>query len=248
MTTQTHEPVRAVQRALSLLRVMNEREVWTLEALQAKTALPKSTVHRLLATLQAEHYVYSGEEMYGRYRLTHTVRNLSQGVTEKNRLADVARPILIAATKKLKWPFAVGVIDHHVVRANVCTMAYSPYATRPTCLGQSYDLFTTALGNAYLAFCDSAERRILVTLAGGCRLDVLRQMIRATRSKGYGLRAGREHDETSAIAVPIFDGSNDLIGVLACSTFSASLAPEWLAKVVPAARDAAREIGIQLRS
>lgn len=250
MSSSRHEPIRAVQRALGLLKIMNEREIWTLDALHVRTELPKSTLHRLLATLHAEHYVYSGQEMYGQYRLTHTTKQLSAGVTEKNRLADIARPILIAATKRSKWPLAVGVIDRAVVRANVCTMAYSPYSMRPTCIGQSYDLFNTALGNAYLAYCEKNERRILINLVSqekglsdALHPTNLRSIVRSTRSRGYGLRAGDRADETSAIAVPIFDGDQNLVGVLACSTFSRNLAPQWLERVLPMTREAAQEIG-----
>lgn len=245
-----NDPIRVVQRVLNLLRVMNEREVWSLQALQERTGLPKSTLHRMLGTLQAEHCVYSGPEMVGRYRLTQSVTELSRGVTQKNRLADVARPILIAATKASKWPMSMGVIDGPVVRANVCSMPYSPYSMKPTSIGQAYDLLSTALGNAYLAFCDRYERRILIDLLEQQEPGVrrwnpmaLRQMMRTARQRGHTQRNGQRTDESSAIAVPIRSGSGQLLGVLACSTFSRSMSPSWLERMVPVAKAAARDIG-----
>ncbi|QHE85978.1 IclR family transcriptional regulator domain-containing protein [Hydrogenophaga sp. BPS33] len=244
------DPIRAVQRVLNLLRLMNEREVWSLQALQERTGLPKSTLHRLLSTLQAEHCVYSGPEMAGRYRLTQSVTELSRGVTQKNRLADVARPIVIAATRDSKWPMAMGVIDGPVVRANVCSMPYSPYSMKPTSIGQAYDLLSTALGNAYLAFCDRKERRILIDLLNqqDCGLarwnaPALRQMMRNARQRGHTQRNGQRNDESSAIAVPVRSRSGQLLGVLACSTFSRSMSPSWLARMVPVAKATARDIG-----
>ena len=248
-----NDPIRAVQRALFLLRTMNEREVWSLQSLQQRTGLPKSTLHRLLHTLQAEHYVHSSAEMHGRYRLTQSVAELSRGITLKNRLADVARPIMIAATKTAKWPLAMGVIDGAVVRANVCTMPYSPYSMKPTCIGQPYDLLSTALGNAYLSFCDQTERRILIELLDQAdqprrrwSASQLHQLIRATRRRGFSVRAGNRPDESSAIAVPVRDRAHQLVGVLACSTFARSMAPDWVHRMAPIVRAVADEIGMRL--
>lgn len=53
------ETVRAVQRALNLIRIMNLRETWTLHDLALASLLAKTTVHRLLATLQESGYVHN---------------------------------------------------------------------------------------------------------------------------------------------------------------------------------------------
>ncbi|WP_431112996.1 helix-turn-helix domain-containing protein [Variovorax paradoxus] len=228
-------PTRSVQRALLVLRVMNEREIWTLLDLQKRTELPKSTLHRLLATLQAEHYVYSGPEMHGRYRLTRNVEDLSSGFAETSRFADIATPLLIAATKRYRWPMAAGVIDGVFVRANACTMPYSPYSMKPTCFGQKYELLSTAFGSTYLAFCTSKERRVLLSSlqrtidkSAMPSLTTLRKLLRTIKAQGYGLRAGVTSGESSAIAVPAYSSSGDLLGVLACSTFSQLLDKSWV--------------------
>ena len=195
------DTTRSVQRALLVLRALNGKEVWALGELQQATGLPKSTLHRLLATLQAEGYVYSGAEMHGRYRLTQEVRQLSAGYSEKSRLADVAAPIVIAATRKSRWPMAVGVIDGTEVRAVACTIPYSPYSMKPTCYGQRFDLLGTAFGSTYLAFCAPRERRILLQLLRQ-RVDpaalptpgALRNFLGCIRKRGYGLRAGTGAD------------------------------------------------------
>lgn len=240
---------RSVQRALLVLRTMNRKEIWSLQELQVVTGLPKTTVHRILGTLQAEHYVYSGADMHGYYRLTQDVRHLSSGYVEKNRLADIAAPLVIAATKKSRWPMAVGVIDGMEVRANVCTMPYSPYSMRPTCFGHRYDLLATALGTAYLAFCAPRERRILMNLVRASRdhatlptPNALRTMLRTIRKRGYGMRAGTSSGESSAIAVPIHSHAGELVGVLACSTFAHSLDDDWIARNLVVVRDVAARI------
>ena len=240
---------RSVQRALQVLRALNRKEIWSLAELQLETGLPKSTLHRILGTLQADHYVYSGADMHGRYRLAQDVRHLSSGYVEKNRLADIAAPLVIAATKKTRWPMAVGVIDGWHVRANVCTMPYSPYSMRPTCFGQHYDLLATALGSAYLAYCSARERRILLNLLREHRdpatlpsPPALRAMLRGIRKRGYGLRIGTSAGESSAIAVPIHSQAGELLGVLACSTFAQSLDQAWIDRNLAVTRETALRI------
>ncbi len=97
--------VRSVQRALLILRVMNERSNWSLQELHQRTGLAKSTLHRLLSTLEAEKYVRTDPHAYGQYQLTPVVGNLSSGVTEQSRLVQVAGPLMIATTREIKSGF-----------------------------------------------------------------------------------------------------------------------------------------------
>ncbi|HMX11790.1 MAG TPA: helix-turn-helix domain-containing protein, partial [Burkholderiaceae bacterium] len=102
--------MRAVVRALRLLRLMNERPVWTLQALHQASGLPKATLSRLLATLRQEGYV-AAEATPGLYRLAGKVRELDGGYTEGSRLVDAGRPILLRVTRQIKWPLALATLD-----------------------------------------------------------------------------------------------------------------------------------------
>src|SRR5690625_278133 len=113
--------IRSVERALLLLRVMNERAVWSLKDLSACTGLPKSSIHRLLETLKKQHYVWNCEGMYGYYQLTDEVHELSKGATYKNRLVGIAAPVLIGTTKRIRWPLSLAVVDGCQLRVNFCT-------------------------------------------------------------------------------------------------------------------------------
>ena len=249
------EGIRSVRRTLLVLRVLNEKPVWSLQELQAHTGLPKSTLHRLLATLQQEHYVRCDEGMYGSYQLTHKVKELSKGITERSELVDVAGPILIATTKRIRWPLSLGIIDGHQVRVAFCTMPYSPYAIRPSSYGRQYDLFESALGKTYFAYCSRAERRILFDLYRAGHANTPRKgrwtqilaSIRETRRQGYGMRYGRQPTESSAFAVPVF-ARDELLGTLCYSAFSGSLDDKLIAEFLPVLRETALKIGAHMLS
>lgn len=204
--------VRSVQRALQILRVMNERVSWTLQELHQRTGLAKSTLHRLLSTLESEKYVRTDPHVYGHYQLTQAVGNLSCGVTTQMQLAELAAPIMVSTTHAIKWPLSLGVIDHHQIRVVYCTMPYSPYAIRPSSVGRRYELTESASGRAYLSFCGPVERRILIEEMNsreddGPRLTdlrAMRRMIRETRRQGFAVRYGHHRSESAALAVPVF--------------------------------------------
>lgn len=247
--------VRSVQRALLVLRVMNERASWSLQELHQRTGLAKSTLHRLLATLEAERYVRTDPHLYGQYQLTGAVSNLSNGITEKSQLAEVGGPIMVAATRQMKWPLSLAVVDGTHMRVVFCTMPYSPYAIRPSSLGRRYDMSHSALGRAYLAFCTPAERRILVEAVnrsddGGPKfadLWALRAMVKQTRRQGYALRRARNNSETTAFAVPVFSDGH-LRGSLVYSTFAGQLDDRMLERFLPLVQDTAQQVGAAARA
>lgn len=241
--------VRSVQRAFLVLRAMNERPVWSLQALAQRTGLAKSTLHRTLTALQQEHYVRSHEGMYGFYQLTSAVTELSKGVVQHSRLVDVAAPILISTTKRIKWPLSLATVNGCELRVDFCTMPYSPYAIRPSSYGRRYSVFDSALGRAYFSFCGQEERRILYDLHCADRPQEarpsaaeLRRLIRETRARGYGLRRGQKDSESSALAVPIFAGDY-LLGTMAYSTFSRTLTDPFIGKFLPLLHATSKRIG-----
>jgi IclR family mhp operon transcriptional activator len=244
------DEIRSVQRALFVLRVMNERATWSLHDLHLRTRLPKSTIHRLLATLSSDGYVRSDAELAGQYRLTSEVAQLSRGITEKSELAEAATPLMIAATRAMKWPLSLGVIDGAKIRVVFCTMPYSPYAIMPSASGRRYDLKHSALGRAYLAFCRPAERRILVESTNTMaepedRIDdlcMLRHMVREIRRAGYAIRYANSNAESTAFAVPVFDGT-ELRGVLVYSTYAGLMSQRMLERFLPQVQDVAAAIG-----
>ena len=79
-------------------------------------------------------------------------------------IVDVGAPIILQVTKKIKWPLAIGVLDGDAMVVRYSTMPYSPLAVQATTLGHRLGLLESAMGLAYLAFCDDDERTILLNM------------------------------------------------------------------------------------
>lgn len=241
------ETIRAVARALNVLRVMNSRAVWPLQALHRATGLPKSTLSRLLTTLIAEGYVRA-EDAAGAYRLTAKVHELDAGYTEGSRLVDAGRPIALKVTKKIKWPLALGVLDGDAMVVRFSSMPYSPLAVHTTTLGHRLALLESAMGRAFLAFASAIERQSLLDHLmgldpgdGAWSLDWVLKDLSRVRAEGYAVRQPGGGRGSATLAVPLLlDGV--AIAALSMTTFGKSLTSTAIAEHVPILAQTAREI------
>lgn len=225
------EAIRSVVRALRLLRLMNERPVWTLHALHQASGLPKATLSRLLATLRQEGYV-AAEATPGLYRLAGKVRELDGGYTEGSRLVDAGRPILLRVTRQIKWPLALATLDVDAMVVRFSSMPYSPLAVHTTTLGHRLGLVDSALGRAFLAFCSEAERRALLDnlylqAADGPDLrawprDWVEHDLVRVRAAGCAVRQPNAERGSATLAVSVcVDG--EAVAALSMTTFGRSL-------------------------
>lgn len=214
--------IRAVGRAFMLLRLMNQRYASSLADLHRLSGLPKPTVCRILATLEHEGYV-EHEGRNGIYRLASKVHELSMGYNEESQLIDLATPILSEATKRIKWPLALGTLEGASMTVRFSTMSQSPMAVQSTTLGKRHGLLRSAMGMAYLAFCSDRERDGLLSMAAregdlGMDRERIEAKLKAVRARGYGLRFPEKAGDSATAALPIVH-RGQVIAVIALTTF-----------------------------
>ena len=241
--------IRSVTRALRLLDAMNERQSCTLAELNAATGLPKPTIFRILATLQHEGYVVS-EGRLGQYHVTEKTRRLGAAYGQKSLLVDVGAPLVREVTQQIKWPLALGVLDVDAMVVRYSTMPYSPLAVQATTLGHRLGLLESAMGLTYLAFCDAAQRQILLDLLHSAapvenRELLIRSTLALTQQRGYGLRLAKVSGASATVAVPILVPAG-IAGVLSMTTFGRSMTEKTLATFTPVLKQTAQRIAQQV--
>ena len=155
--------IRSVRRALVLLRLLNQREVWDLHSLHKCAQLPKPTVYRLLITLRRAGYVHTVRGT-GEYRLAERVQELAAGYTDKSLLVEMGAPVASSVSRRIRWPLALGTLSENVIVVRYSTMPQSPLAVHTTTLGHRLGLLESAMGFAYLSFCPPSEYDILISL------------------------------------------------------------------------------------
>ncbi|NML46492.1 DNA-binding transcriptional regulator [Ramlibacter sp. G-1-2-2] len=206
-------PVNVVLRSLQVLRALNRQPVSSVDVLHKQTGLPKSTIVRLLQTLEADGLVRRAPQ-YGAYYLTSEVTALSSGYHSEPRIVEASSAIAEAVTQELKWPASVAVRDGDAMVVRYSTIPHSPLSFFHSTINMRLSLVTQALGRAYLAFCDPTEQDAIIEMLARKGEQVplatteaqLRAMLAEVRERGYALRDPRVRPESSTIALPIFEG------------------------------------------
>jgi IclR family transcriptional regulator, mhp operon transcriptional activator len=244
--------IRSVRRALALLRLLNQREVWDLHSLHECAEMPKPTVYRLLSTLRKAGYVQS-DRGTGEYRLAERVQELASGYTEKSLLVEIGAPVALSVTRRIRWPLALGTLSEDVIVVRYSTMPESPLAVQTTTLGHRLGLLESAMGFAYLAFCPASEYEILISLLSEASprraaIDVswIAAQVELTRRRGYGLRLPQAGSHSSAtLAVPI-KHREEVMGILSMTTFGRAMTKTTIACHEPVLRETAATISTRL--
>lgn len=257
-TGASYRHVQGLSRGLAILHALNRSPGgWaTIGELSEKTGLHRTTVRRMLETLQSEGYVRRSASDDS-YRLNHKVRQLSDGFTDDEWISEIASPVLGELLQKLVWPSDLCTVDGDSVVIRETTHRFSPLSFHRAMTWQRLPLVFTAAGRAYLAFCGEEERRELLQLlvagnddqAAFARNRVLvNNLLEKVRQQGYATNEGEWNRESkvSAIAVPIFHNDHVLATINVVFLKKAVSLPEAAEKYLPDLRAAVRKIEMAL--
>lgn len=247
------DSIRAISRAMQLLRTMNMQLESSLQSLHLQTGLPKPTIFRILRTLRQEGYVHTVGDG-GHYRLTSKVKELGAGYTEKSAIVDVGSPVVLSLTREIQWPLAIGTLDGDAIVVRYSTMPYSPLAVHATTLGQRLGLLDTAMGRVYLAFCPANERTMLLQLLRNAAPNGLigeerhlADELELVRRHGYAVRKPNAQRSSATVSVPILR-EGGILATLCLTTFGRSLTHGMVAQYLPVLTHAAQEIAEAFRA
>jgi len=250
---EPHEPIRAVCRALDVLKAINRLRGGTLAEISKAVSLPYATCFRIVQTLMHEGMV-AQEPFRKRYHATEMVLALASGYQADDRLVATARPAMEAFTARYLWPLGLTVrVGSHMLM-KFTTHALTTQTFELYYPGDTQPMAESASGRAWLAFCDAQEREKVLEALGlqdpdgtlGLRLLQGGELLAAIRAQGFASYErtpfNRTPGQTSAIAVPVFCGGR----VSGCLTmvFFASAMPmaEAVARYVTPMQALAGEI------
>lgn len=232
---RSYPPVESVCRAFAILEAVNELHIATVNGIHAETGFPKSTIVRMLETLMSVGYIVR-DNMCGGYRVTGKVAHLSAGYTGIPRIIEVARPLALELTRRIKWPIGLGVIDGDAISIQFWTGTVSPVVHTNTVLGLRPDLRSTAMGRAYLAFCPGHEledhvarfRQDTETPFGPAEERQLRALLDRVRTDGYAARDPRTKPyRMTTLGVPLLE-DDAIQAVMSVSFFRSAVRSEQI--------------------
>lgn len=249
-----YKNVQALGRGLAVLRALNRAEGgWaSIREIAEATGLNRSTVRRLLETLQSEDLVRRSASDDS-FRLTREVLTLSEGFCEDEWIARIAAPVLGELLKKVVWPSDLLTLQGETLLIRESTHRFSPLSFHRNMVRGRLPLLTTAAGRVWLAFCPAEERRTLLDklLARPDALPLgldgpaaIERMLAKVRRQGYGVNVGEWQEErhVAAIAAPILHRDR-IVACLNIIMLKKALAIETaIASHLPALRAAVAKI------
>jgi IclR family mhp operon transcriptional activator len=182
-----------IGKALCVLAAMSAGSALSLQRLAGETRLPKSSIVRVLGSLERAGYVRRVSRTAG-YQATARTQALATRLEPEDRIVEAALEPMRAFTRTQRWPLVLATRDGLAMRVRFGTTDESPYAVDPNIPGYRSPMLLGALGRAYLAFCPAAERAALIA---ALRLSkrptdrlardpaALRAVLREVRARGY---------------------------------------------------------------
>jgi DNA-binding IclR family transcriptional regulator len=242
----------SIQRAVLLLKAFDgDSGELGISELGRAVGLPKSTVARLLTTLEHEGLIERVPHS-DKYRLGFLLVRLAGRVTHFGDLRGVAHAVLVRLSEGSQESVHLGVLDGDEV-VNVEQIA-SPHLIRETnWLGRRTPLHCAANGKAILAF--QADAQIAHVLTGPLRritdqtvtdARLIRAELAETRERGYAETRGEVEDGLNGVAAPIRNGAGEVFAAVSVSGPSYRVPLARLAELGPAVVSAAAEISRRL--
>jgi IclR family transcriptional regulator, mhp operon transcriptional activator len=258
--------IRALDRGLEVLGVLQTSRAASLHELHVATQLPKATLTRVVATLEARGLIWQ-RLADSAFLPTHTLLPRAPQINDEAHLVEVASPVLERLCRKVDWPSVLAVprLDYmEVIETNSPKSYFSHIPLGP--IGFKINMLRSATGRSYLAFCSESERQaVLQRLRASSepgdflakRPAMVTRLLNETKRAGYGERyqdfgghfnaSRRESDDgRDSIAVPVVVGI-DVVAVINLTWFhKVKTVEEIVAAHLGTLKDTAAEISRRL--
>ena len=216
-----------------------------------KIGIHKSTVHRLLATLEEKHFV-ERDISTGTYHLGINMLQLAYLTLEHNYLRQMTKRYLQRLSEEHRETINLSILDGaDVVYLEVVESSQRVKLAAAT--GQRLPAFCTASGKAILAFSpDEVVQKVLdrgmprYTKNTLVSRESFFENLNHTREQGFALSLQEFEEGINAIAVPILDHNNLPIASVAVAGPSFRLTYERMIEIGPEVLAAVREISFEV--
>jgi IclR family KDG regulon transcriptional repressor len=240
---------KTVLKSLQILEYFKKYSELELTQLVELADLPKSTLHRIVLTLESQGFLTRTHPASSKYQLGLTLLELGNMVAQRLEIRNVALPYMIKLRDQVNE--AVNLIvrdqDEAVYIEKVDTSQPVRVYTR---VGRRAPLYAGACPRILLSYLPEEEidellLRIELKKAGPgstTDMDELRRWINTARANGYTVSIGELEMDSAAVAVPIWDYSGMVVAGLSIAGPTTRFSAETIERLVHAAMCSAEEI------
>ena len=211
--------VRSVERALDILSAfIGHEKHLSLTDIATKVQLHKSTVHRLLNSLEDRGFVEKIPDLE-RYRLGNKIIELSSYASRSSDLIQTS----IAEMRKLRDDLGETVslyIRDRYERIRLHAVESNQVVRRIAIIGQRLPLHAGAASKILIAYLSAPEREKLFSdpdCPPELKTTVYQQTLAEIQQRGYATSFGERETGVAAISAPIFYENGSLAAALSLS-------------------------------
>ena len=246
--------IQSVQRALTILRCFTKEDgELGVIYLSKQLGLHKSTVSRLLSTLEREGFVEKNPETE-KSRLGLQLVTLAGIALEQIDLREVAAPYLGKLAELTQETVNIVVLS-----GNECMNVDGAASPRPIRyvgrIGRRTPCHCTAAGKVLLAYLPPETRRQILSnpLARFTKktvvdFDTLTEDLADICQQGYAITHEEHQQDLSAVAAPVFDHTQQVIAAVTVSGPTYRIGPGEIEALVEPVLDIAHQISAGLGS
>ena len=245
--------VRAVDRALDVLLCFTAQSpALNMTQISERIGIHKSTVHRLLATLERRNFVRRESET-GIYRLGYRLLQMSYLSQENIGIRQIALPYMRMLNEKYRETVDLAILDHDEVL--FLDVIQSPQRVKlASSMGQRLPAFSTASGKALLAWIPEEEAlAVLHSTNISFRPNIVPtseaflEDMRSTRKRGYAIDCEGLETGIHAVGVPLFRSDGTPLASLAIAGPAFRMECEALQTIGEDLLELSKELNEQLR-
>lgn len=223
MDNRNGTEMRSLERALAVLTVFSfTKTEMSLKEITEKLNLPKSTVHRILATLQKNNFIEKNEET-DTYQLGYKVMELGIIAADCYEIQKVAISEMRNIVKVSQQTSNL-YVKQGFERLCIRQMEGGRYIKRISNVGSVRPLYCGA-GKVFLAFAkedflqeyfENIELTKFTKHTVTSKKTIMKEL-KEIREQGYTSSLGEYEDATASVAAPIYNFKNEVEAVLTIS-------------------------------
>ncbi|WP_124728139.1 IclR family transcriptional regulator [Staphylospora marina] len=240
--------VRAAERALDILLCFVDQSELGMMEIASKTGLNKSTVFRLLATLEAKGFV-KRDPRTDKYELGFRIWELSASLNRSDDPAVLLLPEMERLRDELDETVSLYVRDG-LERVRIQAVESRQAIRRVAPVGARMPLSVGASSKVLVAYGDRELLRAVLTDPDWPETvdkDAFRAQLEKIREDGFALSVEEREEGTAAVAVPVFSRGGKLVAALTVSGPVLRMNEPTMISFVPAMKLTAERMGRMLR-
>jgi DNA-binding IclR family transcriptional regulator len=253
MDSRTTQSVPSVERALKILdAVSNSRNGLSLSDIVRKLALPRSSTHTLLLTLERHGYLH-GDRATGRYTLGSEIFHVAHLALGAMELREQAAPFLTALMMRTRLTVHFGLLEQN--GAVLIEKVEPPGLVRlATWVGRRMEVHCTGVGKALIAYMTEEQIDRLIKDHGLPRHNEntissarkLKEQLSIIRKQGYAVDDEEDEIGLRCVGSAVFNSMNVPVAAASIAGTIGQINAENLALLASQVKQTAQSISRRL--